>query len=235
MGRCVKPTKWGRCRKCKECLQSRLRSWQFRMLLEAMLYDADQTTFLTLTYKNECLPPDEDTAKRSFQKWLKRLRKVVNSEFDVRYVAALEKGTQGTQRYHWHCILYGVRFTSFNRQLLSDSWRNGFLDWKPATPGRMAYVLKYVIKGGKFLMSRRPGLGAGMIEYLNKTIDSLKPAEIEKLNYNHDSVNYLIRRKWGLQENEIQVNCFQIGGYHFPLHAYIKKLIRRKVKHGKKE
>lgn len=229
MAKCTKPTEYGRCRKCNACLQSRLRSWQLRMIMESMLYDSDQTTFLTLTYRNENLPADADAAKKQFQKWLKRLRKVLNLSTDVRYVAALEQGTQGTKRYHWHCILYGPRFGAYNRHFIEKSWANGFIQWKPATHGRMAYVLKYVIKGGKFLMSRRPGIGDGMIQYLNNTIDKLSLKEVEKAKWNKSMIDFAVTAKWDMpQPVQRLFSYIQVGKYPFPLHAFIKQRMKKR-------
>lgn len=191
MAKCNSPGPFGPCRKCPSCLQARLRQWVLRMILEAMLYDDNQCTFCTFTYRPEDLPASEVEAREQMQKFLKRLRRVFNTPGNIRYVAALEKGAMATKRYHWHAILYGLRFTANNRDILERAWSHGFIQWKPSTPGRMAYVLKYVIKGGKFLMSRNPGIGDGMIEYLNKTCMELSDEEVEKV-LQKDS-NYLFR------------------------------------------
>lgn len=238
--KCSNPTVYGACRKCEACLNNRVRQWQLRLILEAMLYDSDQTTFLTLTYKPECLPASEDDAKDQLQKWLKRLRKNLNSESHIRYVAALEQGSNSTKRYHWHCILYGLRFTAVNKHFLSKCWGLGFIDWKPATHGRMSYVLKYVIKGGKFLMSRRPGIGAGMLEALDKMISGLSVAEVSKLRNNAD--RQLLLKKFFISHSRITgresvahkpggaflkesrtVTALRVGGFYFPLHRYLKE------------
>lgn len=217
MAQCSKPTNWGRCRKCEPCLAHRQRTWLLRMILESMLYQEDQVTFLTLTYKPETLPPDEETAKRSMQKWLKRLRKKL--DIKIRYVAALENGSTNTRRYHWHIILYGLRFTTMNRHLIDRSWGLGFIEWRHSTPGRMSYVLKYVIKGSKFLMSRRPGLGSGMVEPLRILLSQLSIEERIKLRSNRTTLNY--------PDKDIPIPRVRIGKYDYPLHPYLKKLLRQ--------
>lgn len=181
MAKCTNPSYFGPCRRCPACLKSRLRRWLFRMILEAQLYDPDKVTFCTFTYRSEDLPATERDAKEQMQKFLKRLRKVFNLPGNIRYVMALEKGTQATRRFHWHGIIYGLRFSGINRDILERSWSHGFIQWKPSTPGRMAYVLKYVIKGNKFLMSRNPGIGDGMIQAINETLAQLSPIEMDKL------------------------------------------------------
>lgn len=229
MAKCKTPTKYGRCRKCPGCKDARLRSWQLRMILEAMLYANHEVTFVTLTYDNKHLPPDSDAAKLQLQKFFKRLRKTFNLSADIRYVAALEEGTQGTKRFHWHAILYGLPFTAANRHFLHNAWGQGFIQWKPSTPGRMGYVLKYVIKGGKFLMSRRPGIGAGMMDYINKTIEGLSEAEVQKAKFNRDMVSYFVNNKWDMEQpSQRLINYLQVGRYPFPLHEYIKRRMRRR-------
>lgn len=222
MTTCLKPTYFGPCRKCKPCLERRQRSWLLRMLLEAMLYDSDTVTFFTFTYRPEDLPTDENSAKISMQKFFKRLRKIYPDR-SIRYVVALESGTQATQRYHWHGILYGVRFTGANRHVLDKTWGHGWIDWKPSSAGRMHYVLKYVIKGSKFLMSRRPGIGAGMVEPLQSMIDTLTPAECIKLRGNFMSLHYPDRKE-GLAR-------LRVGKYDYPIHRYLKdRLLKPPVK-----
>lgn len=217
MAKCRKPKKYGiaeyPCLKCPECLERRQRSWLLRMLLESYQYETDEVTFLTLTYAPENLPEDADQAKRQVQLWLKRLRKEL--DIPIRYVAALEVGEQGTRRFHWHVILYGFRFTSINKQVLRDKWANGFIDWKPSTPGRMSYVLKYVIKGGKFLMSRKPGIGALMLPALQSLIDGLRPEEVSKLRGP-------IRSLFSPTEKKT-LSCLRAGGYDYPVHRYLKE------------
>lgn len=246
MPKCLSPSFYGRCRKCEACLKTRLRSWVFRMMLEAMLYPPNYTTFLTLTYRNSDLPGDDDQAKEQLQKFFKRVRREMMGESGkgksgLRYVAGLEKGTKGTCRYHWHIILYGFPIGLVNKHFLAKKWTHGFIDWLPSNPRRMSYVCKYAIKGGLFLMSRRPGIGDGMIDILNKTIDGLSQEELKKVR-DRSSRNYLINKylmaKSPILEKETvvvvnpyasvarTVSGFKIGGYYFPLHDFLKKRLR---------
>lgn len=253
MAKCMKPGKYGPCRKCNPCLESRMRQWVFRMILEAMSYATDQVTFCTFTYRPECLPADEKSAKEQMQKFLKRLRKTFDLPGHIRYVAALEKGTMATRRYHWHAIIYGLRFTSHNRHIMEQSWGNGFIQWKPSTPGRMAYVLKYVIKGGKFLMSRNPGIGEYGIKLINNSIAQMTDYEIEKL-LDKDEVMLFnkifppsplpgsdvhVNKKTGevksashlrsstmspgISEYKPGIKYMNVGGYPFGLHRFVRQ------------
>lgn len=217
MAECRKPTKFGRCRKCNPCLEHRQRTWLLRMMLEAMLYPEDQVTFLTLTYAPKNLPSNEEESKRSVQLWLKRLRKQL--DIQIRYVAALETGSQNTHRYHWHVILYGLRFTHTNKHIITKSWGNGFIDWQPSTPGKMHYVLKYVIKKSKFLMSRRPGIGTGMIPALQALLTQLSTEERIKLRSNYSTLHY--------PDKDSPLTRIRIGKYDYPLHPFLKKALRQ--------
>lgn len=227
MASCLNPTQWGRCRKCSACKDYRLRSWLLRMLLEAQLYDSDQVTFLTLTYSDDNLPGTPEAAKRQFQLWLKRLRKFFG-DGTLRYVAALESGSRGSKRFHWHCILYGLRFNADNRHHIFRKWGNGFIDWKPASGGRMSYVLKYIIKGNKFLMSRRPGIGDGMIEHINKMIDGLSQVEKDKLIANQRAMHF-VDLSLGIADDKklFSITTLRQGGYYYPLHDFLKKRLRK--------
>lgn len=211
---CLHPTPWGSCRKCDPCLERRLRSWVLRMQLEAMQYGGYDTTYVTFTYDDAHLPPDVDSAKQSMQLFFKRLRKALPHK-RIRYVAALEQGLQGTYRYHWHAILYGVRFSVQSEHLIRAVWGNGFIDWKIAESGNMAYILKYVIKGSKFLMSRRPGIGANGVGLINHAIRRMTPEELNGLLVENYARRFLSRT----------LTKMRFGKYFYSLHRYLKERI----------
>lgn len=208
---CLHPTPWGTCRKCEPCIERRLRSWVLRMQLEAMQYDSFSTTYITFTYDDQHLPADNDGAKSSLQLFFKRLRKAMPGA-RIRYVAGLEKGTQGTFRYHWHAILYGVRFSVHNEAMLRTVWGNGFIDWKIAESGNMAYVLKYCIKSGAFLMSRRPGIGAYGVAMINDAIRKMSAEELNNLLNEQHARRFVSRT----------LSKLRYGKYFYSIHRYLK-------------
>jgi hypothetical protein len=210
--KCLDPTYFGPCRKCKACLENRQRQWLLRMILEGMLYDEDRVIFLTLTYSDTKLPSDVDQAKRQMQLFMKRLRKAFGDR-KIRYVAALERGSQHG-RYHWHAVFYGIRFSMSNRAVIESCWSNGFIDMKLATHGSMHYVLKYIIKGHKFLMSRRPGIGAGMIKSINELLQKLSKEEVAKLRGSYFTLHYPNEKK--------SLARLRVGKYDYPIHRYLK-------------
>lgn len=158
-------------------------------MLESFLHG--DASFVTLTYKDEDLPYDTEykptLCKRDVQLWLKRVRKRFGS--GVRYYLVGEYGEK-TRRPHYHCILYGVSPFALDplwmhfdgksghgrRSLLSDLWGHGLVHVGECTRESIQYVAGYVLK--KFvrktdvairefaLMSRRPGIGYGAVEYL---------------------------------------------------------------------
>lgn len=222
---CLNMGAHGRCRKCSGCLESRLRSWVARLIMESLEYEQEQVTFCTFTYAPDHLPTDVREAKRQFQLFLKKLRKLYLDR-SIRYVAALEKGTSGTMRFHWHAIIFGLNFNSETNHFLRKTWGKGFIDLKPCTPGRMAYVLKYVIKGGAFLMSRRPGIGAEGINYLNATIGTLSLPELDKIDLQAKVRLQLMKFACSYARQSRSLTALRIGKYYFPVHQYYKQRLK---------
>lgn len=215
--KCSNPTPWGTCRKCDACTERRIRSWVLRMKLEAMAYVPTFVTYVTFTYDNDHLPDGDKACKESMQAFFKRLRKCYGTR-SIRYVCGLEKGTTGTYRYHWHCILYGINFSLVDEGIIRRTWANGFIDWKLAEPGNMHYVLKYCIKGGVFLMSRRPGIGSNGVKMINDAIRSLSVQEL----------NNILMEKYGMRGfvNKT-LGHLKVGRYFYTLDRYIRDRLLR--------
>lgn len=227
MPQCVSPSQYGRCRKCKACLETRANSWVLRMHLESQLYSKNFVTTATLTYRNQDLPADEDQAKAQFQKFMKRLRKDLG--FKVRYFAALEKGTQ-TQRYHWHIIMFGLPFNYLVKEYLTKKWGHGFVRrFEPIrSSGAMAYAAKYALKDRCYLASRVPPLGAGMIDSINKMIDSLSRSEKDKVIAMQEPTHFVDKALFGEYNDRLfTITTLRLNGYYYPLHDFIKKRLKR--------
>lgn len=232
MSKCLKPTFHGRCRWCKACNDWYVRQWVFRMILESLDYPADEVTFLTLTYNDEHYPGSVKEAKEGFQRFMKRLRKLVPK---LRFVSSIERGDENG-RLHWHMILYGVPFTDINKYYIRKAWSDpksqksiGFIKWKLADSGAMAYVMKYVLKSrllrhegmhdcGVMLMSRKPGIGAGQVENLRQLLNDLSQGEVSKLRGPVNSVF-----SW---DTPMSMKAFRSGGYYYPVHRYLKDRLK---------
>ncbi len=154
--------------------------------------------FLTLTYDDEHLPKTptgrSTTCKKDVQDFFKRLRKELG-DVRLRYYLVSEYGPT-TARPHYHGIIFfrsddsvgsdnGGRFLSVwslreADDLFAKVWHNGFTCTEGVTPATINYVTKYVItRRGEFdefddrerpfsLSSRRPGIGAGYIDRMQK-------------------------------------------------------------------
>lgn len=163
------------CGKCVGCLQDYRSSWAVRILLEASLYE--NNCFITLTYRDECLPKDNKPHRDEFVRFFKRLRKAVGKEIRVFYCG--EKGDV-SGRAHYHAIIFGYDFPDkvlhgrtpsgsliYRSPLLESCWKFGLSSIGEVEPGSACYVASYCnkkkltgIDDGSFVgMSRRPGLG----------------------------------------------------------------------------
>jgi hypothetical protein len=151
------------CGQCLECRLKRAREWAIRMMHEATLHE--ENSFITLTYSNEYLP--EFLSKRDVQLFLKRYRKNYG---EVRYYLSGEYAPD-TRRPHYHSIFFGQ---SPDRRELEDVWQKGRCHSGNVTFRSCAYVAEYCIKSiakdpnSPFaLMSRRPGIGYGVLDKLS--------------------------------------------------------------------
>lgn len=177
------------CGRCEGCIKAIRRRWRDRMVLEAASLDPaiQECYFITLTYRDECLPSlksGELAVKlKDLQKFFKRLRHFVS----FRYYACSEYGDLG-KRPHYHFVYFGDRlnldWTGVNKahcRVIEYCWPFGVHDVSLADVGCMAYVAGYVTKKLKpdddpptvppfQRMSRRPGIG---IPYALANLDVL--------------------------------------------------------------
>lgn len=154
------------CGKCLACRVKKRREWTTRLLLEMLKHDCG--CFLTLTYSEDYVPTTPDgkrtLSKRDLQLFLKRFRR--NLEFykkrpcKIRYFAAGEYGTHGTERPHYHIIIFGVSDLDIDViRSVDAAWSdpapkgqrgNGtsFGRWTldPLNDKRIAYCAGYVMK-----------------------------------------------------------------------------------------
>lgn len=178
------------CSRCLACHLNRRRIWTNRIMLEASLHR--DNAFLTLTYSDDCLERTEDgvptLSRTALSGYMKRLRSMISPR-KVRFYGCGEYGTV-TQRPHYHVALFGYPSCVYGetRQHLTPGgccafcrelqvpWSLGGIHLGSLTSDSMQYVAGYVVK--KFVnrnldsyrlkeysrMSRRPGIGAGMMD-----------------------------------------------------------------------
>jgi len=171
------------CGQCIGCKLDRSLEWALRISHETTLHP--KSSFVTLTYEDRHLPPNNSLRKKDIQDFIKRLR--FFSETPLRYYLCGEYGTE-TKRPHYHICLFGEDFSSdrklwkttplghklYNSQSLSDRWTFGHAVIGDLTFETAAYTARYVTKKitgaiapehyglrePEFsLMSRRPGIG----------------------------------------------------------------------------
>lgn len=183
------------CGKCVSCLSRKRNAWSLRLQNEAR--SSKSAVFITLTYDNDKLKysPEgfPEVRKEDIQKFLKRLRKLINKESyrEIRYFITSEYGPK-TQRPHYHGLIFNLPYTRIEDQvkltnILRTCWQNGFVTVGTVTEASIAYVTKYVLTKSQnlgdrqkefALMSRNPGIG---ISYLtNEIINYHKNGQIKR-------------------------------------------------------
>lgn len=142
------------CGQCIGCRLERSRQWAVRCLFEAQLHD--DNCFITLTYDDEHLPPDQSLSLLDFQLFFKRLRKRFGS--GIRFLHCGEYGELNL-RPHYHALIFGFDFpdkivhrkddqgyTIWTSEILSKLWPHGLHEIGSLTFDSAAYVARYVTK-----------------------------------------------------------------------------------------
>lgn len=143
------------CGKCIECRIEYSRQWAVRGVCE--LASVSKAAFVTLTYRDECLPEGRSLVKADYQKFLKRLRR---AGFKFTYMLCGEYGSQ-LGRPHYHAIIFGEDFKSgsvlapveqskdmplYVSPALNKAWDKGFVVFGDVSFASIQYVAKYVTK-----------------------------------------------------------------------------------------
>jgi hypothetical protein len=155
------------CGRCIECRLNYSRQWAIRCMHEASLYD--DNCFITLTFDEECLPPDKSLHVEYYQKFMKRLRKrfkgstavfdekTGKTSYPIRFFHCGEYGEE-YGRPHYHACLFNFDFPDkkfkvtrngnrvYESRILSELWPYGFHEIGDVTFESAAYVARYVCK-----------------------------------------------------------------------------------------
>lgn len=94
------------CGRCIGCRLERSRQWAMRLTHELRFHK--ESSFITLTYKPECLPEHGSLNIKHFQDFMKRFRKDVYPK-KIRFFHAGEYGEK-LGRPHYHAIIFGENF-----------------------------------------------------------------------------------------------------------------------------
>lgn len=147
------------CGKCVGCKLKKSSEWATRIMHEARYHK--QTSFLTLTYQTESLPPNGTLDKSHFVGFIKRLRERLREKghAKLKYYMCGEYGDK-TERPHYHAILFGwfphdAVIADNNPGAANPLWRSAFLEevWGlgrvlvgHVTESSAAYVARYTMK-----------------------------------------------------------------------------------------
>lgn len=133
---------WVPCGKCMPCKIARSREWATRMLHEL---NEQGGCFVTLTYDDAHVPHDNGLNKREMVLWIKKLRKGIEPK-KIKYYLCGEYGeTYG--RPHYHAIIFGMEPTEETKEIIHDTWNNGFVKIGTVTYDSCRYVAEYIQKG----------------------------------------------------------------------------------------
>lgn len=139
------------CGKCLDCRRRISSEWQFRLNQEVKLHK--HSFFVTLTYDSKNLPKGSNLNYRDVQLFFHRLR----HHFKFRYFCIGEYGWNGTNRPHYHIILFPTSNPHLcTSRLLAEVWNKGFVRVDPVTSGRIKYVASYGSLGNCASRSVRP-------------------------------------------------------------------------------
>jgi hypothetical protein len=148
------------CGQCRVCRINKARQWTARIILESSCHVS--STFVTLTYTPEHLPPGGNLSREHWREFSKAI--------GYRYFGVGEYGDRGG-RPHYHAVLFGIDAASAT-QLVSERWPYGLTQCLPLSEALIRYVARYTSKkyrqvkdSGSLIpeftrMSTRPGLGA---------------------------------------------------------------------------
>jgi len=144
------------CRNCIGCRLDRAREWQIRLTHESKGHD--RQCFVTLTYRDDSLPPNGGLVKAHFQKFIRALRK--HLKIKLRYYMCGEYGDQNG-RPHYHAIIYGfwpsdARLSNgmnpgrqsnyYTSKFIDELWGQGDCIIGHVTPESCGYVARYIRK-----------------------------------------------------------------------------------------
>lgn len=138
------------CNKCVLCRARRGRQWSHRLALEST--DWSSVCHVTLTYSPRLHDNhDMEFHYEDIQLFMKRFRKFLDSigYSKIKFFCAGERGSNGTQRVHYHVLLFGID-RSF-RDVITQKWNNGFIKLRQVESSRgmrkvASYVSQYVLK-----------------------------------------------------------------------------------------
>lgn len=147
------------CGHCVGCRMDKAKAWKVRLAHECEKWPRDQIHFVTLTYRDACIPRCEVgmyLSKKDLRGFIRSFRQPEFGVYkNIKFFACGEYGTaeNGTHRPHYHLILFGplddlIPYApgSFHSAAVSKAWPYGLHDVKEIHPNMLAYVAGYTEK-----------------------------------------------------------------------------------------
>lgn len=143
------------CGRCICCRIDQSRQWALRGVCETN--SVERSSFLTLTYKPESLPPTGSLVKQHYQDFIRALRR---RGYKFTFMLCGEYG-KNLGRPHYHMICFGEDFKQnstpapipqteqyplYINQQITDLWSHGHVVIGSVTFSSIQYVAKYVTK-----------------------------------------------------------------------------------------
>lgn len=194
---------------------------------ESELHDANM--FVTLTYDEENLPPDQGLHHEHFQKFMKRLRKYA-WHYHKKRLSYYMCGEYGEKfgRPHYHAIIFGMDMPDkqkygklWNSEKLQSLWGLGYTSIGNVTINSAAYVARYIMKKVTGEDAEKHYVKAFVDEETGEIVDTFTV----KPEYNRMSTNPAIGKEWyeqyhrDLGDDPANLNC-HLNGKTYPVPAY---------------
>ena len=143
---------------------------------------------LHLTYTDEHLPHDTETAQKDVQKFLRRVRRWYKlQDKELKYICVTEKGTK-SERVHHHLILNG----GVDRSELESLWRLGYANskrlqfTKTGVSGLAHYITKQPLLFKRWSASRN--LTKPIVRTNNNKYSRKRARELFEFNFSTESI-----------------------------------------------
>lgn len=155
------------CGRCIGCRLDKSRQWAIRCMHESQLYESN--SFITLTFKDSCLPKDNSIDVKIFQDFMKRFRKKCSgitpvwnekkgcNDYPIRFLHCGEYGAN-KGRPHYHACIFNYDFPDkehwsthnnfkyYRSKTLEKLWPFGHSLIGNLTFESAAYVSRYITK-----------------------------------------------------------------------------------------
>ncbi|AXH76962.1 MAG: replication initiator protein [Microviridae sp.] len=240
------------CGQCIGCRLDRAREWSVRCLHEAKMHDAN--SFITLTYKDENIPPLGSLQYRDFQLFMKRFRKACGP---IRFFMCGEYG-EVTLRPHYHAIIFGYQFPDlqywgrspsghpvYRSDILESLWDLGNSLVGQVSKESAGYVARYCLKKitgdlaedhykgrePEFArMSLKPGIGAS---FFHKFTEDILPCDYIIVEGLKIPVPKYYEKLYGGDMDEIKWRREQYGRKHADNNTPERLAVREEVQAAK--